>query len=818
MPSLILDGKWESSPRGSQGSVEGSSYRDSPTPDARIVATKSRMKMHSGRLRPVRRAQLDEQTRRGEYASSSPASSSPRNSPRVSSPAMSNDMSGGSGVFVIDDVDLVDAVKPAAREVVRAPMPPELERPAAGEIAAEQAAAVFDMDDDVLEDDEACVKKNDDDMPAQRVAVSKDGSEDDADMTAAVGGKQMRPQAVSAPSQFASPSQDLEVKNDWGDACVSAAQVGLQETGTSSAFTPPAASLQRRKSMHQLGTPSETAKEPEFHIPRAPSLDEIQRARDAGRTRPPPLAGLGIRPMLSSSKPPKPSAKKAKQQGEGQEESVPARQAGIADFETVKPISKGAFGVVYLCRHKEDGKLYAVKVLKKADIRRKNQFKYVKAERAIMATVDCPFVVKLICSFQTRANLYLVMEYVQGGDCYTLLQELGALTEDWARQYMAEMVLALEHLHGKRIVHRDLKPDNILINADGHLKLTDFGLSDMGLMDKSESVLATPTTPACMTPARPRSPLRRADRNQDRNERSPVRPRQDLSEWQEWTHRQGYAAAALTSPRRSKEDAPRLDFAGIAEDSGGLLPGLLSPRRQASVAPFQGAVRPFQKGSSRETSGGLDDILDDDSMLVSIGPHHVSAPAAASKGDAANASVSMGMGMGMGTGLGLGGKGLGMGRDLDEPGVPSILARRRNRSPERGEGPAMKLDVTFAAVACGPLSAGGMPHMHPPPSGRDNSGGLLSNPPANPAVDPHGLDCLHACTCKRLLTVAGLLSLVPVLLLSPCPPPFPSFSLSCSLARFPSSLLFLSALAPCHDPCPDDAQGHSSKGGHCRDA
>ena len=61
-------------------------------------------------------------------------------------------------------------------------------------------------------------------------------------------------------------------------------------------------------------------------------------------------------------------------------------------------------------------------VLKKADIRRKNQFKYVKAERAIMATVDCPFVVKLICSFQTRANLYLVMEYVQGGDCYTLLQ------------------------------------------------------------------------------------------------------------------------------------------------------------------------------------------------------------------------------------------------------------------------------------------------------------------------------------------------------------------------------------------------------------
>ncbi|EKX34402.1 hypothetical protein GUITHDRAFT_56792, partial [Guillardia theta CCMP2712] len=184
---------------------------------------------------------------------------------------------------------------------------------------------------------------------------------------------------------------------------------------------------------------------------------------------------------------------------------------GISDFETVKPISKGAFGVVYLCRHKLDGQLYAVKVLKKADVRRKNQFKYVKAEKTIMAAVDCPFVVKLICSFQTRENLYLVMEYVQGGDCYTLLQGIGSLSEEWARQYMAEMVLALEYLHNKRIIHRDLKPDNILINSDGHLKLTDFGLSDMGLMDKSElSVLATPTTPAGMTPARLRSPRHRS--------------------------------------------------------------------------------------------------------------------------------------------------------------------------------------------------------------------------------------------------------------------------------------------------------------------
>ena len=95
------------------------------------------------------------------------------------------------------------------------------------------------------------------------------------------------------------------------------------------------------------------------------------------------------------------------------DEPSPSVELGIQDFEIVKPISKGAFGVVYLCKHKPTGEFFAVKVLKKADVRRKNQFNYVNSEKKIMAAVDCPFVVKLVCSFQTRKNLYLVMEYVQ---------------------------------------------------------------------------------------------------------------------------------------------------------------------------------------------------------------------------------------------------------------------------------------------------------------------------------------------------------------------------------------------------------------------
>jgi hypothetical protein len=106
------------------------------------------------------------------------------------------------------------------------------------------------------------------------------------------------------------------------------------------------------------------------------------------------------------------SASKAKADPKADEPSLSV-VLGIQDFEIVKPISKGAFGVVYLCKHKPTGEFFAVKVLKKADVRRKNQFNCVNAEKKIMAAVDCPFVVKLVCSFQTRKNLYLVMEYVQ---------------------------------------------------------------------------------------------------------------------------------------------------------------------------------------------------------------------------------------------------------------------------------------------------------------------------------------------------------------------------------------------------------------------
>ncbi|EPS31576.1 hypothetical protein PDE_06531 [Penicillium oxalicum 114-2] len=169
----------------------------------------------------------------------------------------------------------------------------------------------------------------------------------------------------------------------------------------------------------------------------------------------------------------------------------------IKDFEIIKPISKGAFGSVYLSKKKSTGEYYAIKVLKKADMIAKNQVTNVKAERAIMMWQgESDFVAKLYWTFASKDYLYLVMEYLNGGDCASLVKILGGLPEDWAKKYIAEVVLGVEHLHNRGIVHRDLKPDNLLIDQKGHLKLTDFGLSRMGLVGRQKRVLKSPNEPA----------------------------------------------------------------------------------------------------------------------------------------------------------------------------------------------------------------------------------------------------------------------------------------------------------------------------------
>lgn len=175
--------------------------------------------------------------------------------------------------------------------------------------------------------------------------------------------------------------------------------------------------------------------------------------------------------------------------GVGSTQQNRAVAPSIKDFEIIKPISKGAFGSVYLSKKRSTGDYFAIKVLKKADMIAKNQVTNVRAERAIMMVQgESDFVAKLYWTFASKDYLYLVMEYLNGGDCAALIKVLGGLPEDWAKRYLSEVVLGLEHLHGRGIVHRDLKPDNLLIDQKGHLKLTDFGLSRMGLIGRQKRI------------------------------------------------------------------------------------------------------------------------------------------------------------------------------------------------------------------------------------------------------------------------------------------------------------------------------------------
>ncbi|CAL1383294.1 unnamed protein product [Linum trigynum] len=149
---------------------------------------------------------------------------------------------------------------------------------------------------------------------------------------------------------------------------------------------------------------------------------------------------------------------------------------GVEDFELLTMIGKGAFGEVRVCREKTTGHVFAMKKLKKSEMLRRGQVEHVKAERNLLAEVDSNCIVKLYCSFQDEEFLYLIMEYLPGGDMMTLLMRKDTLTEYEAQFYVAETVLAIESIHRHNYIHRDIKPDNLLLDRHGHLRLSDFGL------------------------------------------------------------------------------------------------------------------------------------------------------------------------------------------------------------------------------------------------------------------------------------------------------------------------------------------------------
>ncbi|KAJ2795811.1 hypothetical protein H4S07_006385, partial [Coemansia furcata] len=154
----------------------------------------------------------------------------------------------------------------------------------------------------------------------------------------------------------------------------------------------------------------------------------------------------------------------------------------VEDFTVLRLIGKGGYGKVYLVQHKQTQGYYAMKVLRKASILlQRRQITFTMTERSILSEVQHPFIVKLYYAFQSNSKLYLIMEYVSGGELFTHMVKERIFCEEQAVFYSAELVLALSHLHKLGIVFRDTKPENILLDKRGHLVLTDFGLSKTAL-------------------------------------------------------------------------------------------------------------------------------------------------------------------------------------------------------------------------------------------------------------------------------------------------------------------------------------------------
>ena len=149
------------------------------------------------------------------------------------------------------------------------------------------------------------------------------------------------------------------------------------------------------------------------------------------------------------------------------------------DFDIVKVLGRGAFGKVMLVKKKDDTskKLYALKTWKKADIVKANQVEHTMTERFVLEHIESPFLVHMSYAWQTPEKLYVVMDYLTGGEIFFWIQKQRKFTESRARLCLAECCLAIKAMHDKNVIHRDLKPENILLDSDGHVKVVDYGLA-----------------------------------------------------------------------------------------------------------------------------------------------------------------------------------------------------------------------------------------------------------------------------------------------------------------------------------------------------
>jgi protein-serine/threonine kinase len=168
----------------------------------------------------------------------------------------------------------------------------------------------------------------------------------------------------------------------------------------------------------------------------------------------------------------------------------------LEDFDMLKVLGKGSYGKVVLVKRKDsdDTSVYAMKMLRKEHIVKRNQVEHTQAERNVLQIVKHPFIVELIAAFQTPKKLHFVLEFCAGGELFFHLSRAGRFSEGRTRYYASEILLALQYLHSLNIIYRDLKPENLLLDHEGHAKITDFGLSKEGIEDNvsAKTLCGTP--------------------------------------------------------------------------------------------------------------------------------------------------------------------------------------------------------------------------------------------------------------------------------------------------------------------------------------
>ncbi|KAF3064962.1 cAMP-dependent protein kinase type 2 [Daldinia childiae] len=186
-----------------------------------------------------------------------------------------------------------------------------------------------------------------------------------------------------------------------------------------------------------------------------------------------------------------PPAQHQQHQSQPSEVRVTKGKYSLTDFDLLRTLGTGSFGRVHLVQSKHNQRFYAIKVLKKAQVVKMKQVEHTNDERRMLGEVKHPFLITLWGTFQDPKNLYMVMDFVEGGELFSLLRKSGRFPNPVAKFYAAEVTLALEYLHSRNIIYRDLKPENLLLDRHGHLKITDFGFAKR-VPDKTWTLCGTP--------------------------------------------------------------------------------------------------------------------------------------------------------------------------------------------------------------------------------------------------------------------------------------------------------------------------------------